>query len=297
MDTAGIEGLVDLDGGFGDHLSAEIDRFQARCPERIAVFAGIDERSIAARADFGEVEAERLRDSVARGARGLKIWKSLGLEARDPAGRRIGLDDARLAPLWATAAESRVPVLVHVGDPPAFFLPLDDNEREEELRRHPDWHYQPVRTTTDGDGYPSHAELIGQFERLVGAHPSTTFIGAHLASCGDDLPRLASMLRANPNLHVDIAARINELGRRPEAARQLLVEFADRVLFGTDSGPDPRWYPVYAQFLESAVQGMNYSIYDPPLQGRWRVDAMALPDVALAQICGANARRLIRFGA
>lgn len=297
MDEAGIDGLVDLDGGFGDRLTSEVRRVQIRSAGRIAVFAGIDQRSIRTHADFGVVEANRLRDSVTRGARGLKIWKSLGLEAKDPSGLRIPLDDERLDPLWDAAADVHVPVLVHVGDPPAFFQPLDaDNERLEELRRHPQWHYHPIRSGPDEVGFPSLEELIRQFEHVVAAHPRTTFIGAHLASCGEDLPRLGAMLRANPNLNVDISARINELGRQRDAARSFLVEFSDRVLFGTDSGPDPRWYPVYAQFLESSMRDMNYSIYDPPLQGRWRVDALSLPDAVLARIYGENARRLIRFG-
>jgi predicted TIM-barrel fold metal-dependent hydrolase len=297
LDNAGVEGLVDLDGGYGDALSAEIARVQRPDPARMVVFAGIDIASIARHPDFGTVEADRLRDSVDRGARGLKIWKTLGLKAVDAEGRLVALDDGRLAPLWEAAAEVGVPVLIHVGDPPAFFRPLDaSNEREAELRRNPEWHYYPVRTSREGPGYPSHAELIGQFEKVVLAHPRTSFIGAHLASCGDDLPRLAAMLRAAPNLAVDIAARINELGRTAAEARAFVIDFQDRVLFGTDAGPDPRWYPVYVTFLESAVQSMNYSIFDPPLQGNWRIDALELPDDVLAKVYGENARRLIRFG-
>jgi len=297
LDRAGIAALVDLDGGSGDALSGEVERLQAAYPDRIAVFAGIDTDAFARDEAFGEVEAARLRDSVHRGARGLKVWKTLGLHATDPAGRLVPIDDARLAPLWAAAAEAQVPVTIHVADPPAFFEPLDrHNERWAELRRHPEWHVHPIRTEPDGGGYPSHAELLAQFDRLLERHPETTFIGAHLASLGDDLATLATMLRAHPNLHVDIAARINELGRQPEAARRFFTEFADRILFGTDSGPDPRWYPVYHRFLETDAESMNYSIYDPPLQGNWRVHALDLPDVILQKVYADNAARLIRFG-
>ena len=298
LDRAGVHRLVDLDGGFGDALSAEVARMQDRYPDRIAVFAGIDTDAFARDEAFGEVEAERLRDSVRRGARGLKVWKTLGLHAVDPAGRRIAVDDVRLSPLWRAAADAGVPVMIHVADPPAFFEPLNRrNERWSELRRHPEWHYWPIRRTPDGPGYPSHAELIEQLDRLLGRHPETTFIGAHLASSGDHLARLSTMLRARPNLHVDIAARINELGRQPYSARRFVEEFQDRVLFGTDSGPDPRWYPVYFEFLETASEYMNYSIFDPPSQGSWRVHALDLPDAVLEKVYGGNAARLIRFGA
>lgn len=298
LDKAGVTALVDLDGGFGDALSAEIGRLQEPYPDRIAVFAGIDTDAFARDEAFGEVEAARLQDSVRRGARGLKVWKTLGLHAVDPAGRRIPVDDARLDPLWRAAAASRIPVMIHVADPPAFFEPLNRrNERWPELRRHPEWHYRPIRTNPDGAGYPSHAELIAQFDRLLARHPGTTFIGAHLASSGDDLEGLSGMLRAHANLHVDIAARINELGRQPYSARRFIEEFQDRVLLGTDSGPDPRWYPVYFRFLETPSEYMNYSIFDPPPQGNWRVHGLDLPDTTLEKVYSGNASRLVRFGA
>lgn len=297
LDKAGVAGLVDLDGGFGDALSAEITRLQVPYPDRIAVFAGIDTDAFARDEAFGEVEAARLLDSVRRGARGLKVWKSLGLHAVDPTGHRVPVDDERLGPLWRAAAASHIPVLIHVADPPAFFEPLNRrNERWLELRKHPEWHYDPIRKRPEGRGFPSHAELIAQLDRLLARHPETTFIGAHLASTGDDLERLSTMLRSRPNLHVDIAARINELGRQPYSARQFMEEFQDRVLLGTDSGPDPRWYPVYFRFLETPSEYMNYSIFDPPLQGNWRVHGLDLPDAVLEKVYRGNALRLIRFG-
>lgn len=297
LDRAGVRGLVNLDGGHGDALSAEIARVQAPYPERIAVFAGIDAASWKDDPHFGDAEAARLEDSVRRGARGLKVWKDLGLHARDPDDRLVALDDARLAPLWETAGARGIPVLIHVADPPAFFEPLDHrNERLAELRRHPDWHYAPIRTTPDGPGFPSHRELIDQFERMVSRHPGTTFIGAHMASSSGDLVRLADMLTKLPNLSVDIAARVNELGRRPAEAKAFMEAFQDRVLLGTDSGPDPRWYPIYFRFLETAAIAMNYSISYRAPQGNWRIDGLSLSDGALRKLYAENAQRLIRFG-
>ena len=55
----------------------------AACPGRVAVFAGLDYDSWAVDPAFGESEARRLREGVAAGAKGLKVWKTLGLRARD----------------------------------------------------------------------------------------------------------------------------------------------------------------------------------------------------------------------
>ena len=56
-----------------------------------------------------------------RGAEGLKIWKPFGLRVRDQQDELVAVDDARLDPIWATAAELDWPVLIHVADPVAFF--------------------------------------------------------------------------------------------------------------------------------------------------------------------------------
>lgn len=297
LDRAGVRGLVNLDGGSGEALTAEIARVQTPYPDRIAVFAGMDPTTWSSTQGFGAMEAARLEDSVRRGARGLKVWKDVGLRARDPDGRLVALDDPRLEPVWETARALDIPILIHVADPPSFFRPLDrHNERRDELRRHPEWHYTPIRTTPDGPGFPSHSELINQFARMVARHPGTNYIGAHLASCGEDLDRLSDMLRKLPNLSVDLAARISELGRKPEAARAFIEAFQDRILLGTDTGPDPRWYPIYFRFLETARRNMNYSIQLRPPQGHWRIDGLNLTDAALVKVYAENALRLIRFG-
>ena len=83
MDDAGVEAIVDLDGGWGEALRAEIERWQAALPGRVAVFAGLDYARWADDAAFGETEARRLRDGVAAGARGPQ-----GLEAAGAAGAR-----------------------------------------------------------------------------------------------------------------------------------------------------------------------------------------------------------------
>ena len=106
MDEAGVHAMVDLDGRWGDLLRAELARYQEPYPDRFAVFSGIDYDNFATDPSFGETEARRLRESVALGARGLKVWKRLGLRLRDTEGKLIPVDDPRLDPLWAAAASS-----------------------------------------------------------------------------------------------------------------------------------------------------------------------------------------------
>ena len=299
LDESGVEMIVDLDGGQGDALSAEIERWQAAHSDRVAVFAGLDYDSWEADPAFGDTEAARLRDSAARGARGLKVWKLLGLRARDPDGRLVAIDDPRLDPLWAAAAELELPVIIHIADPIAFFEPLDPaNERWEELHAHPDWHFWPTRPPGDPDapGFPPFDELLAAFGRLVGRHPRTTFVGAHVGCAAEDLALIGRLLDEHPNLNVDIAARLGELGRQPYSTRAFFLRHADRILFGVDIAPDPEIYRIHYRFLETSDESFDYGTEPVPGQGRWQIHGIGLPDDILRKVYRDNARRILRLG-
>ena len=91
------------------------------------------------------------------------------------------IDDARLDPIWETAAELDWPVMIHVADPVAFFDPLDEtNERWEELHAHPDWQFP-------SPPFPSFMSIMNGLARLVERHPRTTFIGAHVGCYAENL--------------------------------------------------------------------------------------------------------------
>jgi predicted TIM-barrel fold metal-dependent hydrolase len=302
LDESGVESVVDLDGGQGDALSAEIERWQAAYPDRVSVFAGLDYDGWTSDPSFGDTEAARLRDSAARGARGLKVWKLLGLRARDPGGRLVGVDDPRLDPLWATAAELDLPVVIHVADPIAFFEPLDPtNERWEELHAHPDWQFWPTRPADgpdagDAPGFPAFDELLAAFERLIAGHPRTTFVGAHVGCAAEDLGLVGRLLDAHANLNVDIAARLGELGRQPYSARAFFLRHADRILFGVDMAPEPDIYAVHYRFLETFDESFDYGTEPVPGQGRWQIHGIGLPDDVLRKVYRDNARRILRLG-
>ncbi len=127
-----------------------------------------------------------------------------------------------------------MPVAIHTGDPKAFWQPPDEkNERIDELRAHPDWSFF-------GEPVPSWQELYAQFERRVARHPKTIFIGVHFGNDPEDPANVGRMLDKYPNLYIDTAARVPEIGRQDAAKmRQFFEKYQDRILFGTDLGVGP----------------------------------------------------------
>ena len=276
-------------------LAERIARYGRQHPSRFVHFTGLAYDAWAERPDFGEMEAQRLEEAAGMGARGIKVWKPLGLRARDPQGHVVAVDDERLDPFWAMAARLDLPVVVHVADPIAFFDPLDErNERWEELDEHPDWHFwPPMSEAGDEAGFAAFDEILAAFDRVIGRHPETTFIGAHVGCASEDLALVSSMLDRHPNYHVDISARMAELGRQPYTARAFFLRHADRILFGTDLGYDPEMYRLHYRFLETMDESFDYSTEEVPPQGRWQICGLGLPDDVLRKVYADNARRLI----
>jgi predicted TIM-barrel fold metal-dependent hydrolase len=285
MDQCHIKAIVNLDGGTGEQLRRNLERYKVPYPNRFAVLMTPD-WATCARPGWEEKLPQQLDEAIAAGADGVKIFKSLGLRVRDERGDLLRVDDERLDPFWAKAGELSVPVLIHVADPVAFFTPLDRfNERWDELHLHPDWgFYHPQ--------YPTFTDLMQQQANLLAKHPNVNFQSAHVASYAENLAYVGDMLDTHPNLYVDISERIAELGRQPYTARDFLIKYQDRVVFGTDRPPMGPWYEIYFRFLETFDEYFPHGPEQPPRQGRWNIYGVCLPDDVLEKIYRRNAEKL-----
>jgi len=289
MDKAGVIMCASLDAASqNDIYKKHIQVFQNIAKERFILFFRPDFNKID-EPNFGINEAKKLEEAVKSGGiRGLKINKSLGLTLKDKTGKHVKVDDPRIDPVWAKCGELGIPVMIHVSDPKAFFTPIDKyNERYDELGSHPDWAF------FDRDKYPySKEEILQQRNNVFARHPNTIFIGAHVATLPEELGRVSMWLEQYPNLYIDIDARISELGRQPYTARDFLIKYQDRVLFGTDTPPDAEAYRIYYRFLET-----NDEYIDPSgghhLQGRWMIYGLYLPDEVLEKIYNKNALKIL----
>ncbi len=56
--------------------------------------------------------------------------------------------------------------------------------------------------------------------------------------------------------------------------------------------PDPDYYRLYYRFLETDDEYFNYNTSEVPLQGRWYVCGLYLPDDVLKKVYYNNAAKL-----
>jgi predicted TIM-barrel fold metal-dependent hydrolase len=298
MDRKNIRTMVNLTGGRGKGLAQAVRDFDRAHPGR---FVTCTEPwwSRAGDKDYPAFQAAQIERAHGDGARGVKVLKTLGLYLRDggPTGALVHVDDPRFDPMWETCGRLNMPVLIHVADPEAFFLPIDRyNERYEELHHHPDWSFH-------GRDFPSFRAVLDARDRMFAKHPKTTWVALHVGHHAEDLDDVARMLDKFPNVHVELGARIGELGRQPRASRAFFERYQDRIMFGTDAIPGgietpqqvfgDALYEIYYRFLETEDEYFDYAPAPTPPQGRWQIYGLGLPEGILKKVYHDNAARLL----
>jgi uncharacterized protein len=251
-------------------------------PDRMVLFANVD-WSGAGTPGWAQQAAAELEADIKAGARGLKVFKDLGLRTRKADGSRLKLDDPELDPVWAVPGRLGVPVLIHTAEPQEFFEKIDySNERWLELALFRDRRYPEGQ-------FPRFEELLAERDRMFKKHPKTNFIAAHFAYRANDLAKAQQMLDTMPNVYLEVAAILAELGRQPRTAHAFFVKNQDRVLFGKDSY-QPDEYPYYWRVFETNDE---YFDYYRPYHAFWKLYGMGLPDEVLKKLYYKNGLKLV----
>ncbi len=284
MDKLNMAVMVNLSGrgrGSTDHLEKSLENVKKSEAKRFIVFTNMDFAAIDDPEWPGRM-VKQLEEDVKKGANGLKIYKTLGMFTNDSKGNRVKVDDPRIDPIWKKCGELGIPVLIHAADPKQFWQPIDkNNERWLELKLHPGRRHDndPIKWET----------IIAEQHNVFKKHPKTKFINAHLGWYGSDLKKLGELLDQMPNMFTEIGAVIAELGRQPRVAREFLIKYQDRVMFGKDSWV-PEEYTTYFRVLETAD---DYFPYHKRYHAFWRMYGLDLPDDVLKKIYYKNALKVI----
>ncbi len=289
MDSLNMGLMINLSGRGRGTVAEETEFFtksqaniQKTAPKRLALFTNINFDDIG-KPGWTDDAVKILEADVKAGARGLKIYKSLGFNVKDESGQRVRVDDPRLDAIWERCADLKIPVLIHTADPKSFWDPMDRyNERWLELKLH-------AGRKRDATNPVPWGKLLAEQHSVFKKHPKTTFINAHFGWYANDLQKLDSLMTALPNTLVEIGAVIAELGRQPRAARTFFEKYQDRILFGKDSWV-PAEYTTYFRVLETDDE---YFPYHKKYHAFWRMYGLGLPDDILKKVYYKNALRII----
>ena len=244
--------------------------------------------------------------AVAKGAVAVKVWKNIGMVAKDTDGKRVFLDDPRFDPVMQHLAQRHIPLIAHQGEPRNCWLPLDQMTTENDrsyFREHPEY-YMYLHPEE-----PRYEDLMAARDRFVARNPKLAFDGAHLASLEWSVDELARFLERYPAAVVDMAARMTNLQAQAvkdrAKVRAFMIRYQDRILYGTDltdSAPDPAARaqnpPATDDFAGEADRVWRSDWRYLATARSQRVDAinadvrgLALPKAVIDKIYWVNARR------
>jgi predicted TIM-barrel fold metal-dependent hydrolase len=181
-------------------------------------------------ADFSKKTVPSLNRDFARGAVAAKVWKNVGMEIVDPAGKYIMPDDPRFEEIYSDIASHKKTLIIHFADPDeAWGVPSPWGFISKYYDANPQWNM------TTKPGAPKKKDILEATDRVLVRHPDLRVVAAHFGSLEDHLDELASQLDRYPNLAVDTAARVRRLVFQPrDLVRAFMQTYQDRILYGTD---------------------------------------------------------------
>ena len=245
-----------------------------------------------------------LDEQFKHGAVAVKIWKEVGIDIKDRAGKFLLPDDPRFDPIYAHLAKRGKPLHAHLAEPIDAWRPLDpDSPHYSYYSQNPQWHLHGK------PDYPSHAAIIAARDHIMKKHPTLVVVGAHLGSLEHDLDGIAERLERFPNFSIEVAARTRNLVRHPsEKVRALFLKFPDRIMYGVDVTWKPYLRPqpptdlqrqAHIKSLEVRYRA-DFDYYagkgEMTYNGR-KTEALNLPRNVLEKFYHENAERLFRLDA
>ena len=186
---------------------------------------------------WAEGAITRIDKSAEKGASGVKIWKTFGMQIVDTDSNFVFIDHEQLSPVFNHMENREIPLLAHIGEPKNCWLPLDEmttaNDRNY-FSSHPEFHMYLHPEM------PSYEKIMETRDRVLAKHSGLKVVGAHFGSVEWDLDSLAMRFDKYPNFAVDMAARIGHMHFQSDKdygkTRNFFIKYRLRILYGTDIG-------------------------------------------------------------
>ena len=285
MDEMNVAKSMILSYSTGKGFDSVVDKY-SKYKDRFIMFCGFDYTG-ADQPGWEKKAVAELERCYKMGARGVGELgdKGLGeLYSNPTPGYGIHIDDPRMKPLIKRCGELKMPINIHVAED-AWMYETPDSTNDGLLNA-AKWQVDMTK-----EGKLDHDQLVQTLENAVRDNPNTTFIASHLANTCSDLSQLGKLFDKYPNLYADISARYGEIAPIPKYVHKFLEKYADRIVYGTDMGPNKSMYLTTFRILESADE----HFYEHDLFSyHWPLYGLELTDATLKKIYNTNSVKILK---
>ena len=226
---------INTDTGFPIDTQFEIgSSLKKRHPQSFN-FIGTFDATVFASGSFAEDTMEQIRKCVTAGARGIKIWKNIGMVLKNEDGQHVMADDPVFDPIYAFLEKEKIPLLAHLGEPRNCWLPYKQMTIPDDVLY---YHRNPSYHLYMHPEIPSYERQIEARDHILERYPNLIFVGAHLGSMEWSLEEVAKRMDRFPNFFVDLSGRFGHIFEHAFQDRSCVVNFFEkyqnRILYGSD---------------------------------------------------------------
>ena len=283
---------------------------------RLPWVAAIDARGWESR-DFAERNIAMLNRAFKQDALGVKIWKNLGMAIKSKkTGEYLKPDNEALMPVYAAIQKADRTLMAHTAEPAGAFAPRPQPQGGADTKNGPGrgipnyWTLYKRGNAPDNWwayenhlGSPGKEELLLARDQIMVRNPKLRVVGVHIGSNEEDLVALGKRLDTYPNFNIDVAARVNVFARlEPSVAREFLIKYQDRILYGSDSVVlDEKAADEESWKIMNAAQEREWNFFSSKdlimfggnaRQPAREVPGLGLPENVLRKIYNENPKRL-----
>lgn len=248
-------------------------------------------------ANWTQTTIASLKQSIAKGARAVKIWKNIGMDLRDKNGKFVMLDHPRLDPVFDYLEKEQIPLIGHNGEPRDCWLPLAEMTFSKAYYgAHPEYHMflHPE--------YPSYDDQIMARDNRLKRNPRLKFVGAHLGSLEWSLDELALRLDKFPQMSVDLSRMSNlqlHALKNWQKTHDFFIKYQDRLIYGSDKAINSTAQPVEMQknLHEAWMRDWKFYVSKEKinLAGFGELKGLNLPKEVVDKIYFKNAQKWLKF--
>ena len=150
---------------------------------------------------FSARAIRQLNQDFAHDAVAVKIYKVMGMEMKNHAGKWVMADDPAFEPIYRDIASHHRTLITHLAQPDSCWQPPNPAS--------PDYSYykeHPGEYAYAHPEWPSKAAILAARDHLIAGNPKLRVVGAHLGSMETNVDDIARRFDLYPNFAVDMAA-------------------------------------------------------------------------------------------
>jgi len=223
---------------------------------------------------FADDTVEHIKKCMAAGARGIKIWKNIGMALKNDDGQYVMADDPVFDPIFTFLQKEKIPLLAHLGEPRNCWLPLEQMTAGFGLKY---YNENPNHHMYLHPEVPSYEQQIIARDRILERYPELVFVGAHLGSMEWNLEEVAKRFERHQNFYVDISGRFNYILEQTLRSRNYVIDFFEtyqnRILYGSDCFVSQynsrKWMHLFCKCFPQLYMNLLFGSFYRTVKNNW----------------------------